>query len=461
MLSSLVNLPIVDTLLTIVWFIVALSILITGHELGHFWMARLCGVKVLRFSIGFGKRLWGWTDKKGTEFIIAAVPLGGYVKMLDERAEAVPAELRSQAFNNKTIGRRAAIVSAGPIANFVLALLFYWLINMLGQSVVRPVVGSVIPDSIVAQAGIRADEELKTIEGIPTKSWYDVGLILIDHEGNPRVNVEVAPLDSEIKQNRVLDLSDWRLSGDESPIRSLGIIPFNGGFELNITLVTPDSAAFRAGLQAGDQIVSVNGKDLDSPMGFVGQIQQSPELPLQLEIKRGGEILTTVLTPDRRLKDDGEVQGNAGFALEVKPLPLPDKYIATIQYGPIEAMYQAGKQTWQITALVVKEVGRLVSGNRELSSLAGPVTIAKGAGKSAEGGLVSYLGFLAIISLNLGIINLFPLPVLDGGHLLFLAVEKITGRPISERVQDYCYRIGIIILIMLMGLAFFNDFSYP
>lgn len=461
MLSSLLNLPIVDTLTAIVSFIVALGILITGHEYGHFWMARRCGVKVLRFSIGFGKRLYSWTDKQGTEFVIAAIPLGGYVKMLDERVEDVPPELRSQTFNNKTVGQRAAIVSAGPIANFLLALLFYWLINMIGQSVLRPVVGTVIPDSIAAHAGILPQEELKSIAGIETKSWYDVGLALIDVEGQSSVNVEVARVGTEYRQTKLVDLSTWSLSTAQNPITALGVRPVIGDFELRIKSITPDSAASRAMLESGDRIISVNGKALKTPTEFVKQVQGNPGVTMQLSIERSGSLQTVSLTPERQTLEDGTVRGMAGFSLEVNVKPLGDEYITTIQYGPVDAIYYAGKQAWQITTLITKEVGRLISGNRELSSVAGPITMAKGAGKSAEGGIVSYLGFLAIISLNLGIINLFPLPVLDGGHLLFFAVEKVTGRPISEKVQDYCYRIGIAILVMLMGLAFFNDFSQP
>lgn len=461
MLSWLFNLPIMDTLIAIISFIIALGILITGHEYGHFWVARRCGVKVLRFSIGFGKRLYSWTDKKGTEFVIAAIPLGGYVKMLDERVEDVSPELRSQAFNNKTVGQRAAIVSAGPIANFLLALLFYWLISMIGQSMLRPVVGAVIPDSIFAQSGILPEEELKSIAGIETKSWYDVGLALIKAEGSSDVSVEVAPVGTEDRQTKFLDLGHWQLSADQNPITSLGIRPVIGDFILKIKSVVPDTAASRAMLESGDRIISVNDKELETPIGFVKQIQSSADVTLQLKIERSGDIKTVYLTPERKVLEDGTEQGVAGFGLDVEAKPLADKYITTIQHGPIESIYYAGKQAWQITVLITKEVGRLVSGNRELSSLAGPITMAKGAGKSAEGGLVSYLGFLAIISLNLGIINLLPLPVLDGGHLLFLAIEKVTGRPISEKVQDFCYRIGIAILIMLMGLAFFNDFSHP
>jgi regulator of sigma E protease len=461
MLSGIANLPIVELLTAIVSFIVALGILITGHEFGHFWVARRCGVKVLRFSIGFGKRLYGWTDKHGTEFVIAAIPLGGYVKMLDERAEEVEPALRQQAFNNKSVGQRAAIIAAGPIANFLLALLFCWLINIIGQSVLRPVVGSVIPESIVAQAGIMPEEELKSIAGIETKSWYDVGLALISAEGKSDVGFEVSPLGSEQREIKTVDLSGWRLSPNENPIAAIGVIPVIGDFKLKIDAVVPNSAAEVAGIRQGDRILSVNGKELATPSEFNRLIQNNPDVELQLGVERDGEHRQITLKPQRKVLKSGKEQGSAGVVLLIETERPSEKYIATVQYGPIEAIYYAGKQVEQMTTVIAKEVVRLVSGQRELSSLAGPITMAKGAGKSAENGLISYLGFLAIISLNLGMINLFPLPVLDGGHLLFLAIEKITGRPISERVQDYCYRVGVTILIMLMGLAFFNDFSHP
>jgi len=450
-----------STLTAVISFVVALGILITVHEFGHFWVARRCGVKVLRFSIGFGKRLYSWTDKHDTEFVIAAIPLGGYVKMLDSRVEEVEPDLYEQAFDHKTIGQRAAIISAGPIANFILAFLFYWLINMIGQTAERPVIGSVVPNSVVAQAGFTTGDELKSIAGIETKSWYDVSLALLDIDGLSQAEVESGPVGTDIRQTRYLDLQDWRVATHSSPIVSLGIVPYAGEFELFVTSVGANSAAERAALRDGDKILAMNGKPLESPMGFIWDIQSHPEKEMTLKIERSGTIQTIVLIPEKKQLEDGRIQGVAGFGLDLRVQPLDQKYMTIIQYGPIDAVYYASKQVWQITSLITKEIGRLVTGNRELSSLAGPITMAKGAGKSAENGLVSYLGFLAIISLNLAIINLFPLPVLDGGHLLFLAIEKVTGRPVSERVQDYCYRIGIFLLVMLMGLAFFNDFSAP
>jgi regulator of sigma E protease len=457
-----------DILWNLAAFIVALGVLVTVHEFGHFWVARRCGIYVERFSIGFGKALLRRTDKQGTEYVIALIPLGGYVKMLDERVEAVAPERRHMAFNNKTIGQRAAVVSAGPIANFVLAVVAYWLVFVIGVPSVRPVVLDIKPASIAAQANIQPGMELKSVDGIETPDWNSVRLALVSKLGESSVSVNVAPVgalengssesDSSKLIQKTLDLQHWAFDPSRQDVLlSLGIMPVVPYISSQIEKINPGSAAEKAGLQSGDRIVKVDGQDVDIWHTFASYVRKNPNTPLKLDIVRAGNLITLSLTPDVKKLSDGRQEGFAG--VELKVIPLADEYRTVQQYGFFDAFYEAGDKTWQLMKLTVNMIGKLIVGEVKLNNLSGPISIAKGAGVSADSGLVYYLMFLALISVNLGIINLFPLPVLDGGHLLFLAIEKIKGKPVSERVQDFSYRIGAILLVLLMGLALFNDFS--
>ncbi len=449
-------------MMNILWslaaFIVALGVLITVHEFGHFWVARRCGVRVERFSVGFGRALWRRTDRQGTEYVLAIIPLGGYVKMLDERVEAVAPEFRHQSFNNKKVWQRAAIISAGPIANFIFAIFAYWLVFVIGVPSVRPVIANITANSIAAQSNISSGMELKSVAGIETPDWESVRMALMGEIGDDQTTVGVAQFGSSQVVEKTLDLRQWHFDPEkEDPVVSLGMIPRGPQIESVLQEVQPDSAAQKAGLQAGDRIVKVDGQILDSWQSFVIQVRDNPGKPIALEVERGGYSVALTLTPDTKSAGKGKIQGFAGVVPKV--IPLPDEFKTIRQYGPFVAFYEAGDKTWQLMKLTVSMLGKLITGDVKLNNLSGPISIAQGAGMSAEYGLVSYLTFLALISVNLGIINLFPLPVLDGGHLLFLAIEKLKGGPVSERVQDFSYRIGSVLLVLLMGLALFNDFS--
>ncbi|WP_262264605.1 sigma E protease regulator RseP [Pantoea dispersa] len=447
-------------MLSILWsfvaFIVALGVLITVHEFGHFWVARRCGVKVERFSIGFGKALWRRTDRQGTEYVIALIPLGGYVKMLDERVESVPAELRHQAFNNKTVLQRASIIAAGPIANFIFAVFAYWAVFIHGVPGVRPVVGEIMSGSVAAEAQITSGMELKAVDGIETPDWDAVRLALIGKIGDSSATLTVSQFGQQATQQKQLNLRDWQFEPDkQDPVVALGIRPRGPQIETTLAEVQARSPASAAGLQAGDRIVKVDGQPLTQWQVFAAQVRDNPGKNMALEVERNGEPLTLTLTPEA--KPGNAAEGFAGVIPRV--IPLPDEYKTVKQYGPFAAIGEAGVKTWQLMKLTVSMLGKLITGDVKLNNLSGPISIAQGAGLSAEYGVIYYLMFLALISVNLGIINLFPLPVLDGGHLLFLAIEKIKGGPVSERVQDFSYRIGSILLVLLMGLALFNDFS--
>ncbi|MBT9428248.1 sigma E protease regulator RseP [Candidatus Symbiopectobacterium endolongispinus] len=438
-------------------FVVALGVLITVHEFGHFWVARRCGVKVERFSVGFGKALWRWRDRRGTEFVIALIPLGGYVKMLDERVDIVSPEQHHLSFNRKTVWQRAAIVNAGPIANFLFAIAAYWLVFIIGVPGVRPVVGEIVPNSIAAMAQMSPGMELKAVDGIETPDWDTARLTLIGKIGDNEVTLEVAPLGSSSVVRKTLDLHDWQFNPErQDPAASLGMVPRMPQIDAVLTQVQDGSAAQKAGLQVGDRIAKVDGQPLTRWSLFASTVRDKPDADITLDIERNGETNSLILTPDSKTTG-GRVEGFAGVVPKV--IPLPEEYRTVRQYGPFSAIYQAADKTWQLMRLTVSMLGKLITGDVKLNNLSGPISIAQGAGMSADYGLIYYLMFLALISVNLGIINLFPLPVLDGGHQLFLLVEKLKGRPVSERVQDFCYRIGTVVLMLLMGLALFNDFS--
>ncbi|PKH22803.1 zinc metallopeptidase RseP [Enterobacterales bacterium CwR94] len=447
-------------MLSVLWslaaFIIALGVLITVHEFGHFWVARRCGVHVERFSVGFGKALWRRRDKRGTEYVLAMIPLGGYVKMLDERVESVTPEQRHLAFNNKTVAQRAAIISAGPLANFIFAVFAYWLVFIIGVPGVRPVIGEIVNGSVAASAEIRPGMELKAVDGIETPDWDAVRMALVGKIGDESATVSLAPFGSNAVEDKTLDLRHWKFEPDkQDPVVALGIRPRGPQIETVLAEVQANSAASKAGLQAGDRIVKVEGQPLEQWQTFVTLVRDNPGKAIGLDVERNGETLALSLTPEVKAGREGE--GFAGVIPRI--IPLPEEYRTVRQYGPFAAFAEASDKTWQLMKLTVSMLGKLITGDVKLNNLSGPISIAQGAGMSAEYGLIYYLMFLALISVNLGIINLFPLPVLDGGHLLFLAIEKIKGGPVSERVQDFSYRIGSILLVLLMGLALFNDFS--
>ncbi|MBL0555336.1 sigma E protease regulator RseP [Aeromonas caviae] len=438
-------------------FIVALGLLVAVHEFGHFWVARRCGVKVERFSIGFGKAIWRRLGKDGTEYVLALIPLGGYVKMLDGRVDELKPGEEAQAFNHKSVWARMAIVAAGPMANFVFALFAFWLMFMIGVPSVKPVVGEVRPASIVAEAGILPGMEIVGVGGEETGDWESVTYALISHLGDDSVQLKLKAANTSYAVDKTLQLAGWKFDPDkESPIGSLGIVPLGGKVLPVVEAVVPSSASEKAGLQIGDRIKGVDGEAITEWAQFVERVQQSPAEPLQVTVERGGSEMTLTLTPDGK-KVKGQLVGFVGLSPQL--VPLPDEYRTLLQYGPLQALWHGVQKTWSLITLTFDMIGKLIGGIVSLDNLSGPISIAKGAGSSADYGLVYFLGFLALISVNLGIINLFPLPVLDGGHLVYFLIEAITGKPVSEKIQEVGFRIGAAILMLLMGIALFNDFA--
>lgn len=438
-------------------FIVALGLLVAVHEFGHFWVARRCGVKVERFSIGFGKAIWRRLGKDGTEYVLALIPLGGYVKMLDGRVDELKPGEEQFAFNHKSVWARMAIVAAGPMANFLFALFAFWLMFMIGVPSVKPVIDEVRPASIVAAAGIEPGMEIVGVGGEETGDWESVTYALISHLGDESVQLRVKAADTSYAIDKTLMLDGWAFDPEnESPIGSLGIVPLGGKVLPVVAAIVPKSASEKAGLRVGDRIKGVDDQAITEWTEFVLRVQQSPEQPLQVAVEREGRDLTLTLTPDVK-KVKGQLVGFVGLSPQL--VPLPDEYRVLLQYGPLQALWHGVQKTWSLTTLTFDMIGKLIGGIVSLDNLSGPISIAKGAGSSADYGLVYFLGFLALISVNLGIINLFPLPVLDGGHLVYFLIEAVTGKPVPEKIQEVGFRIGAAILMLLMGIALFNDFA--
>ncbi|NVD07316.1 sigma E protease regulator RseP [Vibrio sp. JPW-9-11-11] len=447
----------------IIWnfvsFIVALGILVAVHEFGHFWVARRCGVKVERFSIGFGKSIWKRVAKDGTEYSLSIIPLGGYVKMLDSRVDEVPVHDRQFAFDTKPLWKRTAIVAAGPIFNFLFAIFAYWLVFLIGVPAVKPVVGQVAPYSIAAEAGLESGMELKAVSGVKTADWESVNMGLISHIGDRQLTLTVAPADEiDVEETKQLDLTNWNFDPEkESAMSALGFMPYTPEVIARITSVSQDGAGDKAGLEVGDLLLDIDGVEITNWQQVVDKIQQSPNRAVELTVERAGIKVPLTLIPDSRTLSQDRVIGFAGIAPEVAE--WPENYRFDLQYGVIESVGKAFEKTGQVINLTISMLRKLIVGDVGLNNLSGPISIAKGAGTTADYGLVYFLGFLALISVNLGIINLVPLPMLDGGHLLFFAIEAVIKRPVPEKFQEVGYRLGGAIIFSLMIVAIFNDFA--
>ncbi|WDU61120.1 sigma E protease regulator RseP [Pseudomonas poae] len=445
-----------SALYMIVGTLVALGVLVTFHEFGHFWVARRCGVKVLRFSVGFGMPLVRWHDRRGTEFVIAAIPLGGYVKMLDEREGEVPADQLDQSFNRKTVRQRIAIVAAGPIANFLLAMVFFWVLAMLGSQQVRPVIGAVEADSMAAKAGLVAGQEIVSIDGEPTTGWGAVNLQLVRRLGESgTVNVVVREQDSSAETPRELALDHWLKGADEpDPIKSLGIRPWRPSLPPVLAELDPKGPAQAAGLKTGDRLLALDGQPLGDWQQVVDLVRVRPDTKIVLKVERDGAQIDVPVTLSVR----GEAKAAGGYlGAGVKSPEWPPSMVREVSFGPLAAIGEGAKRTWTMSVLTLESLKKMLFGELSVKNLSGPITIAKVAGASAQSGVADFLNFLAYLSISLGVLNLLPIPVLDGGHLLFYLVEWVRGRPLSDRVQGWGIQIGISLVVGVMLLALVND----
>lgn len=440
----------------IIGTLVALGVLVTFHEFGHFWVARRCGVKVLRFSVGFGSPLVRWHDRHGTEFVIAAIPLGGYVKMLDEREGDVPPALLDSAFNRKTVRQRFAIVSAGPLANFLLALVFFWLLAMLGSQQVRPVVGAVESGSLAAQAGMAVDQEIVAVNGKPVSGWGEVNLQLVRRLGESgQLDVTVREVGSSAERQLQIPLQNWLKGVEEpDPITALGIRPWRPQIAPVIAQLDPEGPAQAAGIQLGDRLISLNWQPLDDWQQVIDAVKVLPGATAVLEVERDGQRVDVPLTLAARGEGDAR-RGYLGAGVEGGEWPA--EMLREVRFGPLDAVVEGAKRTWTMSLLTLDSLKKMLFGELSVKNLSGPITIAKVAGASAQSGLGDFLNFLAYLSISLGVLNLLPIPVLDGGHLLFYLVEWVRGRPLSERVQGWGVQIGISLVVGVMLLALVND----
>ena len=448
-----------STLLSLLWsagaFIVALGALVAFHEYGHFWVARRLGVKVLRYSIGFGKPLLRKQGRDGVEYVVAAIPLGGYVKMLDEREAEVPEEEAHRAFNRQGVWTRIAIVVAGPAANFLFALAAYWLVFVIGTSAMLPTLGTVPAGTLAHEAGLRGGERVTELAGDAIDSWDSLRPKLIEAaltDGPVAVRAEQGGL----QRDYTLDFTG--VSADPQTLfQTLGMGPRFARTEPTVNDVVQDGPAALAGAQGGDRIVAINGEVMDTSDELIAWLQQRPGERVVLEVLRDGRTLPLDLTIGRDMESDVPV-GRIGITISGNRQVL-DEDRTVVRSNVFEAIPAAIDRTWTMSALTLRMLGRMVTGDVSVKNISGPLHIAEYAGYTARAGLVTFLSFMAIISVSLGVLNLLPVPVLDGGHLLYYLVELLKGSPVSEHTQVIGQQVGLMLLFMLMSLAFYNDIS--
>lgn len=440
--------------------ILTLGILVTIHEFGHFWVARRCGVKVERFSIGYGKPLLRWRRGE-TEYVVAMLPLGGYVRMLSEpdpEAKVAP-NAAQMAFSSKSLSIRTAIIAAGPVANFLLAIFLYWLMYIVGVSAVAPVVGRVESGSIAAAAGLDSNDEILAVDGRLTPTWQETRMAFLQRMGEDgSIVLRVRDTGTDASRQLALPVSKF-ISGerDPDPLAELGIVPFYLEIPARVGEVSPGGAAATAGFLSGDLVVSVNGELILGWRHWVEVIQGNPEQTLSVAIDRGGVPMVLDVVPARQENGTGRI-GLGAQQPDVQPA-MPEWMNREMRYSPVQALPQAVAETWNTSVLILSALKKMVVGLISVKNLSGPLTIAQVAGDTVSYGLEYFLGFLAMLSVTLGVMNLLPVPVLDGGHLLYNLVEFIIRRPVPEQVQQWGIQFGVLLIIGFTFIAFYNDLN--
>ena len=443
-------------------FIVVAAILLLGpliaiHEFGHYFVARKLGVKVLVYSIGFGPTILKWTSKKsGIQYQLSALPLGGYVKMLDEREENVAEADLPYAFNRQHPWKRIAIVAAGPLINLIFAILLFWVLFLSAQEQLNTRVGKVLADTPAATAQMQAGDKITAIDGTPVTTWEKLNFALIDRVGETgKIQVQ-AERAGEIKTFS-LPIQNFLNDQSQSPLDILGFTPYRPQIPAIVSKLSEDGAAIRQGMQVGDQIIAIDGVKMNDWYDVVQVVQASPEKLLKVDVLRNNQVQQLEVMPQGKRDNMGNVSGVLGVQSDPGKIVIPEDFKQTIQYSPSEALFMAVDKTGQLSSMILNSIVKMVRGLIGLDNLSGPITIAKVAGQSAEMGWQTFISFMALMSVSLGILNLLPIPMLDGGHLVYYFIELIRGKPVSEQIQLVGLKIGMVLLGSMMLLALFND----
>lgn len=441
---------------TVFYFMLALFLLVTIHEAGHFLVARRCGVKVLRFSFGFGPVLFSWRDKHGTAFTWSLIPLGGYVKFLDDVLDDVPEHEKHLMFRAKSLQARVAIILAGPLFNFLLAWVAFWCVAVIGMTTLAPIVGQVKSGSLAEASGFEADQEWTSVNGTSVQSWRDVRYTLMPYMGSEGLlDVTVRSRTKGGLQHVQVPLGVWSVPLPErDPLEHLGIEPRLPRITPKVAEVFPGSPAEKAGLREGDEVLAVDDRVIHDWRTFVFYVKNHPDQSITLKLKRAGLEENKVIPLGHHMQD-GRLEGLLG--VRSARGDWPQDMIRMQRDNPLRAVLTASKQTWLFTEATLAWMSRMIQGHVAIKNLSGPVGMAEGAGDSARGGLVYYLSFLGLVSIGLGVLNLLPIPMLDGGHLMYALIEGLTGRPLSERFKMVSVSLGLILLMALTAVALKND----
>ncbi|MGJ0486056.1 MAG: RIP metalloprotease RseP [Methylomicrobium sp.] len=449
---------------TLFYFILTIGILVSFHEFGHFWVARKVGVKVLRFSVGFGKILWSYRKApETTEYVISAIPLGGYVKMVDEREGEVKSEDLPYAFNRQGLSARSAIVAAGPVFNLLLAVALFWVVLVVGEDGTRPILGKIEAGTIAAEAGLLEGNELLSINDKPTPTWTEALNVLVSAALDGERDFKLIVKDREGREDEQwLKLADADVDDPEKLYKRLGFTPWMPKLRPVIDKVMPEGAALAAGMKSGDILISADGAPLNDWQQWVEYVKSHPGQRIAVEIERDGMRQNLTITPkgvpvpSSSEEKAPKIEGKIGASVFI-PEDIKNSLRARYSLGPLEAIPAAFGRTFEYSFSTLKMMGKMVIGQASVKNLSGPISIAQYAGESASIGFVNFLKFIALVSVSLGVLNLLPIPVLDGGHLLFFGIEAIKGKPLSEKSQLFFQQIGIAILVALMALGMVMD----
>lgn len=442
-------------LLSVLGIIITIFLIVGIHEFGHFIVAKLCGIKVLTFSIGFGKSFAKWHDKQGTEYVLAYIPLGGYVRMLDESEAPVPDNEKKYAYNRQPIYKKIAVIVAGPLFNFLFAFLLYWCLFVIGFVTIAPVIGNVTPNSIAAQAQIQPQDEIQQIDNKPTRTWIAVIINILMHAGdNTSLSMQVknSAGGSEVHQ---LNLKDWQLDNlRPDPLKSIGIAPYEPTIPNVIGKVLPNSPAAKAGLKPGDKVISIANKPVKDWLNIIDNVSIAPLQTLNFTVIRSNHKIVIPVVIGKRFQLFSSGTGYLGMSPD---FIFPKNLLLKNKYGPIDAFYYAWQDTLLFLNMNFIVLKKIILGKISLASLGGPITIFESAGNALNNGIMAFMSFLAFLSISIGVINILPVPGLDGGHLLMQSIEAIIRRPLPEKIQIIMYKLGLFLLIFIMFQALMND----